>query len=61
MPRDPRLDAPGPLHHVMVRGIERTAIFRDRRDRTDLLARSRPIPAARALYRALARTDLAGC
>jgi hypothetical protein len=25
MPRGPRLDAPGVLHHVMVRGIERRA------------------------------------
>jgi len=39
MPRQPRLDAPGTLHHVMVRGIERTAIFRDDRDRTDFMAR----------------------
>ena len=29
MPRQARLDAPGTLHHVMVRGIERTTIFRD--------------------------------
>ena len=39
MPRQPRLDAPGTLHHVMVRGIERTALFRDDRDRTDFVAR----------------------
>ncbi len=58
MPRGPRLDAPGVLHHVMVRGIERTAIFRDRRDRTDSLKRRRPIPAARALGCALACTAL---
>jgi len=36
MPRQPRLDAPGTLHHVMVRGIERTALFRDDHDRADL-------------------------
>jgi len=41
----------------MVRGIERTAIFRDRRDRTDFLAR-RPIPAARALCCGLACSAL---
>ena len=29
MPRQPRLDAPETLHHVMVRGIERRALFRD--------------------------------
>ena len=39
MPRQPRLDAPQTLHHVMVRGIERTTIFRDDTDRTDFLAR----------------------
>lgn len=37
MPRSARLDAPGTLHHVMVRGIEGTPIFRDRSDREDFL------------------------
>ena len=32
MPHQSRIDAPGALHHVMIRGIERTAIFRDDRD-----------------------------
>ncbi len=39
MPRGPRLDAPGTLHHVMVRGIERTRIFRDDEDRGDFRTR----------------------
>jgi len=39
MPRGPRLDAPGTLHHIMVRGIERTTIFRDDADRADFLGR----------------------
>ncbi len=39
MPRQPRLDAPGVLHHVMVRGIERTTLFRDERDHADFVAR----------------------
>ena len=39
MPRGPRLDAPGTLHHVMVRGIERRPIFRDEEDRADFVAR----------------------
>ena len=39
MPRGPRLDAPGVLQHVMVRGLERRALFRDDRDRDDLLNR----------------------
>ena len=38
MPRGPRLDAPGTLHHIMVRGIERTNLFRDDTDRADFLA-----------------------
>jgi putative transposase len=39
MPRGPRLDAPGCLHHVIVRGIERRPLFRDDADREDLVAR----------------------
>ena len=45
MPRGPRVDGPGCLHHVMLRGIERRRIFRDDRDRRDLLNRlSRILP-----------------
>jgi putative transposase len=39
MPRGPRLDAPGEIHHVAARGIERGSIFRDDLDRADLLVR----------------------
>ncbi len=39
MPRGPRLDAPGVLHHVMLRGIERRTIFRTDADRDDFVAR----------------------
>ena len=39
MPRQPRLDAPDTLHHVMVRGLERRAIFRDDQDRADFVVR----------------------
>jgi len=39
MPRQPRLDAPGALHHIMGRGIERTRIFRTNQDREDFLKR----------------------
>jgi putative transposase len=45
MPRQPRLDAPGVLHHVMVRGIERTRVFRDDADRADFVARLAAITA----------------
>ena len=39
MPRGPRLDARGALHHIMVRGIERRHIFPSDRDREDLVGR----------------------
>jgi len=39
MARKPRLDAPGVLHHVVARGIERSDIFRSDPDRVDLLDR----------------------
>lgn len=39
MPRGPRLDTPGALHHVMVRGLERQTIFRSEQDREDLVGR----------------------
>jgi len=33
MPRKARIDAPGALHHIIVRGIERRRIFSDDQDR----------------------------
>ncbi len=39
MPRQARLDAPGTLHHVIGRGIERSEIFRNDFDRADFLGR----------------------
>jgi putative transposase len=39
MPRLARLDAPGILHHVIIRGIERRKIFRDNKDRDNFLDR----------------------
>ena len=39
MPRLARLDAPGVFHHITIRGIERRNIFRDNRDRDNLLER----------------------
>lgn len=39
MPRQPRLDAPGTLHHVMGRGIERTRSFHTDTDRADFVER----------------------
>jgi putative transposase len=39
MPRKARIDIPGLLHHVIVRGIERRHIFLDEQDRAEFLAR----------------------
>jgi len=39
MPRQPRFDAPGTLHDVIGRGIERREIFTDDIDRDDFIAR----------------------
>ena len=39
MPRLARLDAPGILHHVMGRGIERKQIFINDTDRSDFIER----------------------
>ncbi|HBF43581.1 MAG TPA: hypothetical protein DDW42_08140 [Desulfobacteraceae bacterium] len=39
MPRQARLDSPGTLHHVIVRGIERKKIVDDDNDRQDFVSR----------------------
>ena len=39
MPIQARLDAPGTLHHVIVRGIERRKIVDDDQDRDDFVSR----------------------
>ena len=39
MPRQARLDVAGALHHIMVRGINRSAIFKDDQDKTLFLER----------------------
>ena len=39
MPRQARLDAPGTLHHVIIRGIERKRIVDDDNDRQDFVSR----------------------
>ena len=49
MPRQARLDAPDTLHHVMVRGIERTALFRDDGDRDAFMTRVAALADAGAL------------
>jgi REP element-mobilizing transposase RayT len=39
MPRQARMDAPGALHHIICRGIERRNIFRDNTDRNRFVER----------------------
>ncbi len=39
MPRQARLDVAGALHHIMVRGINKSAIFKDNEDRERFLER----------------------
>ena len=39
MPRQARLDAPGTLHHVMIRGIDKSNIVDDRKDRQSFVSR----------------------
>ena len=39
MPRKARIDAPGALQHITIRGIEREAIFKDDSDRENFLDR----------------------
>jgi len=39
MPRKSRIDAPGTLHHIICRGIERGLVFQDDSDRNNFLGR----------------------
>ncbi len=39
MPRQARIDIPGALHHIIVRGIERRRIFTDGQDRDNFIER----------------------
>jgi putative transposase len=39
MPRQTRLDAPGTLHHVMIRGIDGLVLFRNDQDRENFISR----------------------
>ena len=39
MPRHARIDTPGALHHIIIRGIERRRIFSDDQDRDNFVER----------------------
>jgi REP element-mobilizing transposase RayT len=49
MPRQPRLDTFGALHHIIGRGIERTKIFRNEEDRIDFINRLAALCREKAL------------
>ena len=49
MPRRPRIDIEDALYHVMARGVEQRAIFRDDQDRRDFLARCSKVVRASQL------------
>ena len=58
MPRQARLDVPGALHHIMVRGANQSAIFEDERDRARFLERlGEKVTEARASVYAWALMD----
>ena len=40
MPRGPRVDARGAVHHVLLRGVAKADVFRDDRDRLDFRERT---------------------
>ncbi len=51
MPRQAKLDAPGTLHHVIVRGIEKRRIVDDKVDRDNfVLGWDRLLMRPRRLY-----------
>jgi REP element-mobilizing transposase RayT len=50
MPRLARLEAPGVLHYIIIRGIERRGIFKDDFDLENFLARlSRLVPQTQSI------------
>ena len=49
MPRQPRLDTPGALHHVIGRGIDGIEIFGDTEDRRDFLCRLKSLCESKSL------------
>ena len=49
MPRQPRLDTPGALHHVIGRGIDGIEIFGDKKDRLDFIDRLKKLCESEAI------------
>jgi putative transposase len=58
MPRQARLDVPGTLHHIIVRGINKSVIFDDDQDKARFLERlGQKVTDARASVYAWALMD----
>jgi REP element-mobilizing transposase RayT len=58
LPRHPRWDAPGLVHHVWFRGLERRALFLDDADREDFVGRAAEVvPECGAAWLAWALLD----
>jgi len=57
MPGSARLDAPGVLHHIMIRGVARCKIFRTDKDREGFLECLSTVLAETALSYAWALLD----
>ena len=61
MPRLARLDTPGVLHHIIIRGIERRKIFSDDKDRVTFIDRLADLlPETQAVCYAWAFISLPG-
>jgi len=50
MYRSARLDAPGVLHHIIIRGIERRKIFRNNADKNNFIDRLSKLRGAVTKY-----------
>jgi len=59
MPRQARLDAPGTLHHVIVRGIERRTIVDDDTDREEFVDRMGKIAFVLVVEEGMSMADTA--
>ena len=58
MPRKARIDAPGALHHIIVRGIEKREIFKDHADRQNLIERLADILGETKVVRVKLESDI---
>jgi len=55
MPRQTRLDIPGTLHHIIIRGIEKRSIVDNQTDREDFVSRRQVGVSTSAVEKSLKR------